>query len=145
MRRQVLVLIVLGLAACDRGDRAPKPSASTESATKGGPTYKVDTAPPEACRAGEACTLRVQLTALRGYKVNKDYPFKFVPTPTDGLAHEGNGSFARDGEQAGTMTVTFRATAPGTAKVAGTFKLSVCSDDECQIEDVPVAVDVPVT
>lgn len=141
MRRQVLVLILL--AACDRGDRAPSPSG--ESATKGGPSYKVETAPPPPCRAGEACTVRVELTALGGFHVNKDYPFTFVPTPTDGISHEGTGTFARDSEQAGTMTLTFRAAAPGTAKVAGTFKLSVCSDDECQIEDVPVAVDVPVT
>jgi hypothetical protein len=141
MRRQVLVLILL--AACDRGDRSPAPRG--EAAARGGPSHKVDVAPPPPCRAGDACTVRVQLTALGGFHVNKDYPFKFVPTPTDGVAHDGTGSFARDGEHAGTMTVTFRAAAPGTAKIAGTFKLSVCSGETCEIEDVPVAVDVPVT
>ncbi len=42
------------------------------------------------------------------------------------------------------MTVGFRAAAPGTIRVAGKLRLSVCNDDECRIEEEPVSVDVPV-
>ena len=143
MRGQVLVLIgaLAAAGACDGGERAATPRGEAAA----GPTHRVEVTPPAPCRAGEACTIAVRLTALGGFKVNEEYPFKFVPTPTTGVTHEGKGSFALDGKQAGTLTVTFRAAEAGTARVEGTFKLSVCSDDTCEIEDVPVAVDVPVT
>jgi hypothetical protein len=43
------------------------------------------------------------------------------------------------------MTVTFRAAAAGTAKLSGAFKLSVCTDEICEIAAPAVAFDVAVT
>lgn len=137
MWRQVLVLIAV--AGCDRGDRRPTPKAAPVT----GPAHRVEVAPPSPCRAGEACTVELRLTAVPGFKVNKDYPFKFVPTAIDGVTIDP-GVFTHDGAQTGTMTVGFRAAAPGTVRVAGKLRLSVCNDDECRIEEEPVSVDVPV-
>ena len=150
----MITLLALGAlaAGCGKAEREPTatgqggaPSPTVLGERTGGPVYQVDVPPPPPCKAGEACTVAVKLTALSGFKVNKEYPFKFVPAAADGVTHEGKGQFAFEGEQAGTMTVTFRAAAPGTVHVAGTFKLSVCSEDTCEIEDAPIAVDVPVT
>jgi hypothetical protein len=139
MRRQVLLLILL--AACKRDERGP--AAGGGEAAPAGPAHRVEVAPPAACKAGADCTVELRLTALGDFHVNQDYPFKFVPSKDDGVT-PAEGAFARDGDKAGTMTVTFRPAAAGTAKVAGTFKLSVCNDDECKIEEEPVAVDVVV-
>jgi hypothetical protein len=151
MQRQVLLLIALAAlgAGCDRGSDTPAeggttPGAARESVTitKDMPAHRVEPAPAP-CRAGATCTLALRLTSLGQYKVNKDYPFKFVASPTTGVTVE-NGAFAMDGVHAGVMTVTFRAAAAGSARVAGTFKLSVCSESECRIEEEPVSVDIQV-
>jgi hypothetical protein len=131
MRRQVLLLILL--AACDK--RAAKAKYT-------GPSHKVEATPPASCRAGADCAVGVRLTALGDYKVNPDYPFKFVPTP--GAVSVASGDFVFDGTQAGSLQVTFRAAAPGTVRVAGTLRLSVCNEDECKIEEEPVSIDVAV-
>jgi hypothetical protein len=54
------------------------------------------------------------------------------------------GDFRQEGEKAGVMSVRFKPTAKGSVAIAGTFKMSVCSAKDCQIEvqeiSVPVAV-----
>jgi hypothetical protein len=91
------------------------------------------------------CEARLVLTALGEYHVNKDYPFKFVAEPAPALAVDGEGTFALDDAKNLTMTVKFRPNAPGTAKLVGTFKLSVCSADTCEIETPKIELPVPVS
>jgi hypothetical protein len=106
--------------------------------------FRVDAASPQpTCTAGGACEARLVLTALGDYKVNDEYPFKLVADATPGIAIEGTGKFTPAGKT-GTMAVAYRADKPGTAKIAGTFKLSVCNDHNCQIEAAKVAFDVAV-
>ena len=57
-------------------------------------------------------------------------------------------SFREEGEKAATMTVTFKASAApegGKVNLAGTYKMSVCSDANCQIETTAIALAVPIT
>jgi hypothetical protein len=42
------------------------------------------------------------------------------------------------------MTVRFKPSAAGDAKIAGTYKMSVCSADQCQIEVQPLVLNVKV-
>jgi hypothetical protein len=42
------------------------------------------------------------------------------------------------------MTVRFKPATAGDANVSGTFKMSVCSASNCQIEQQAVALKVPV-
>jgi hypothetical protein len=148
-----LILISLGslvalVAACGRD--APAKPASTPSRATAEPAlaskafYRVDGAPQAACASGATCEARLRLTALGDYHVNKEYPFKFVADPA-AVAVDGVGQFALDGEKQGTMTIKFRPTAPGTAKLVGTFKLSVCSAETCEIESPKVELAIPVT
>lgn len=152
-RERSISLVVLGAltalgAACGR-DAPAKPEASP-SAAAAGPAlaskvfYRVDGGPQTACASGATCEARLRLTALGDYHVNKEYPFKFVADPA-AAAVDGAGQFAFDGEKQGTMTIKFRPTAPGTAKIVGTFKLSVCSADTCEIESPKVELAIPVT
>jgi hypothetical protein len=136
-RSLALVLLV----ACN-GKQAPAAMESDEAA---GPVFRVDVTPPAGCARGTACEARILLTALGGYKVNAEYPFKFIADAIPQVAFDGTGTFALAGKQTGTLTVVFRADAAGTLHVSGTFKLSVCTKQLCKIEEPKVRFDVPVS
>lgn len=143
--RIAAALIVLAAAgACGRGDPPGKTAAAQGPPLAGKPFYRVDAGPPAPCTTAAACQARLVLTALGAYHVNQDYPFKFVGEPAPAQPIDGEGAFAVDDARHGTMTVTFRPAAPGTAKLTGTFKLSVCSDDTCEIETPRVELAVAV-
>ncbi len=57
---------------------------------------------------------------------------------------DGEGAFKVDDAKHLTMSVKFRPAAAGTAKLVGTFKLSVCSDETCEIETPRIELAVPV-
>jgi hypothetical protein len=120
-----------------RSSEGGKPLASK-------PFYRIDAGPPVACAPGATCQARLVLTALGGYHVNQDYPFKFVGESAPAVTVDGEGAFAIDDARHLTMTVKFRPAAAGTAAVVGTFKLSVCSDDTCEIETPRIELAVPV-
>lgn len=170
MAREHLLLALLGAgaalaaSACSRssdGGSSAKAGAQAESQAKGdvaaapvpsGPPlagedfYRVDAAPLPECAVGSTCEVTLVLTALGEYKVNKDYPFKFVADEKalKGGAIDGNGAFSHQGKQGGHMTVSFRPDAAGTAQLAGTFKLSVCTEATCEIAEPQIALAVPV-
>jgi hypothetical protein len=151
-----LLVLVATLGAC----KCSEPARSSSSSVSGSPTteaperapvkrgppiaeaefFRVDADLP-ACKASEPCEARFVLSALGDYKVNDEYPFKFVGDKGD-VVIDGTGTFALDGKKTGTMTVKFRAPKPGTAKLSGTFKLSVCNEANCKIEQPKIAIDV---
>jgi hypothetical protein len=136
--------VVAGFAC--RRERAAEPVVA-ERVVVGPPLaessfFRLELAEQPPCTAGVACEARLVLTALGDYKVNRDYPFKFVGEPAPGLEVLGDGTFVVRGPRAGAMTVRFRTAAPGTARVTGTFKLSVCTDDNCEIETPKIAFEV---
>jgi hypothetical protein len=120
-----------------KSGEAGKPLASK-------PFYRIDAGPPAACAPGATCEARLVLTALGGYHVNQDYPFKFVGEPAPAVPVDGEGAFGIDDARHLTMTVKFRPAAAGTVALIGTFKLSVCSDDTCEIETPRIELAVPV-
>jgi hypothetical protein len=139
----VVLLAVLAASACQ--DR-PKPPPAADAAPKraGPPAHAVEPILPlPPCSAGVPCTLTLKLTALRDYHVNEEYPFKFGADAQPGVEHEGTGAFTREDEKTGWLAVRFRAAKEGTVRITGTFRLSVCNDDECKIESAPVAVELP--
>lgn len=146
-----LIAIALGLAcgaaACGAsgcrkaGNGEPDPPAGKPLAGK--TFYRIDAGPPSACAQGATCEARLVLTALGDYHVNQDYPFKFIGEPAPAVPVDGQGAFAIDDAKHLTMTVKFRPAA-GSATLVGTFKLSVCSDDTCEIETPRIELAVPV-
>ena len=138
----VLALALAAGGACGGCKKAESVPAGQPLAGKA--FYRVDRGATTPCATGSTCELRLVLTALGDYHVNKDYPFKFVADPA-AVPLDGDGGFALDGEKRGTMTIKFRPAAPGNAKVVGSFKLSVCSDDTCEIESPRLELSVPVS
>ncbi len=110
------------------------------------------------CTANTECKLELRLEAVGDFHVNKEYPYKFKATPVTGVTFLGKdtqaiemfskaaGDFALDAanEKAGTMTVRFKPTNKGALSIAGVFKLSVCSAQNCQLEQTNVTVPVTV-
>ncbi|NOU28196.1 MAG: hypothetical protein HOO96_09855, partial [Polyangiaceae bacterium] len=115
--------------------------------------FTVDFVAPGDCKSGARCNASLTLRALEGYHINNEYPYKFIANDAanvDFLGKEGKtfskagGEFAKTGETTAQMSVPFQAKAAGTAKLSGTFKMSVCSEANCQIETPSVALDVPI-
>ncbi len=126
--------LALIAAACGKGSDAAGKGVASGPPLAGKAFYRVDAGPASACTVGAACEAHLVLTALTGYHINREYPFKFVGEAPPAAAVDGTGAFAVDDATHGTMTVRFHPAAAGTARVAGAFKLSVCSDDTCEIE-----------
>jgi hypothetical protein len=123
------VLAVVALVAC---------SHKTEAT---GAHYRIDSPPQITCTAAATCEAKLVVNALGDYHLNDRYPFKFEADAQPGIAIE-SATFSHDAATAGTMTIRFRANTPGTAKLAGTLRLCVCTDDNCDVESPKIAVDV---
>lgn len=106
------------------------------------------------CRVDTPCAVTLRITAGGEFHVNKEYPYKFTANAAPGVTFLGSGDanvfsraagdFREEGEKSATMTVRFKPTAAGEAKIAGTYKMSVCSAEQCQIEAQAVQLAVPV-
>jgi len=138
----------------DAGGPASSPSALKPASKHiDGSNFALALASP-GCKAGIECAMTIKLVATADYHVNKEYPYKFVATPTASVAFLGKpdattftraaGDFTEEGEKTGTMTIRFKPSTPGAITIAGTYKFSVCSADQCQIEqeklELPIAV-----
>ena len=118
-----------------------------------GKNFTLDAASP-GCRVEVPCTMTLRLAASGEYHVNKEYPYKFLAAAAPGVQFLGNGDantfsraagdFHEDGEKAATMTVRFKPTSAGEARVSGSYKMSVCSAENCQVETQAVTLVVPV-
>lgn len=145
--------------AKDTKDAGKAPAASSSAggtlkpakATVTGNNFAVDVTSP-GCRVNEACTVTLRLNALNAFHINKDYPYKFIGTPgpnvtflTDNATFDkASGDYKAEGEKAATLTVRFKPTSAGEAKVTGKYKLSVCADEQCLIEQPMITLAVPV-
>ena len=111
-----------------------------------------------ACTSGADCTITLKLEAKGDFHVNKEYPYKFKATAANGVTYLGKdpagadtfsktaGDFVLDSanEKVGTMTLKFKSANKGSVAIAGVFKLSVCSAQNCQLETANVSVPVTV-
>jgi hypothetical protein len=121
-----------------KGEAAGPPLASKEF-------YRLDLAGTPDCKAGASCDVKIALTALQGHHVNGEYPMKFVPVASPNLGVEGTGSFAVESETRGVMTIKVTPTQAGTHTLDGQFKLSVCTDDKCEIDGPKIALSIAAT
>ena len=111
-----------------------------------------------ACTANADCKIDLKLEAKGDFHVNKEYPYKFKATAANGVTFLGKdaagadtfsktaGDFILDSsnEKVGTMTIKFKPANKGAVTIAGVFKLSVCSAQNCQLETANVSVPVTV-
>jgi hypothetical protein len=110
------------------------------------------------CAANSECKIDLRLEAQGDFHVNKEYPYKFKATAITGVSFLGKdpqatetfskaaGDFALDpaNEKVGTMSIRFKSGSKGSVTIAGTFKLSVCSAQNCMLEQASVSIPVTV-
>jgi hypothetical protein len=145
-------------AAAQSRDAVVAPSASPADCghTACGSNFFLDAAPAGDCAPGAKCAVSVKLVATGDYHINEDYPYKLRADDTPGvefLGSDGAGKntfskgasdWKKNDEKSGVMTVAFRATDKGDKTIGGTFKLSVCSAQNCQLEQQQVKATVSV-
>ncbi len=156
----VAVLLLLG---CSR-DHASSQAAGAALDPKGegcghaacGPNYFVDVAPPADCASRANCALRLKLVATGDFHINAEYPYRFLADVAPKVAFQGTdpagptvfskagNNWETSGPQTGTMSVVFQANEKAAKTISGTFKLSVCSAKDCELEQATLAVPVSV-
>lgn len=126
-----------------------------------GTNFTVDADPDGDCKAA-GCTVKVTISALNKFHVNKDYPHKFKADEVAGVEFQGTdaggknvfskaaGDFKLDaddpkigGAPRGFMSVRFKAKS-GAVKITGKLKLSVCNEANCQMETQDLAIPITV-
>jgi hypothetical protein len=151
-------VVLTGAGSACKREPAPSATTATPSATPsaspgvaplprplaGKAFYRIDAGPRTPCTAGQPCEARLVLTALGAFHVNQRYPFKFIADQAPGIAVDGPGTFALDDERTGTLTIRYRAERSGPARLTGTFQLSVCTEEECEIEEPKIELELPV-
>jgi hypothetical protein len=170
--RTAIALIALAAAACSKESKPAETKAaatppvlnaikidnpqvdSADGATKhlGGDHFTIDLA-SAGCKAGAECTMTIKLAIDGDFHLNKEYPYRFIAKEAAGVDYLGkkdktkftkeDGDFVADGEKAGTMTVRFKPAATGKTKITGTYKMSLCSADQCQIEEPALELTIP--
>ncbi len=146
-----LTLLALLPLSCSReqagtdGSAAAASSASLHEA----PSFKVTLeAPGPYVRDKEGFVL-VRLSTKGDYKVNEEYPFRFVPQdpPADGVSYpkptlgRGDGKF---GQKEAEIAIPFVPRKSGKLQVGGVLSLSVCTAENCIMDKRPLVVDVTI-
>lgn len=105
---------------------------------------------PGDCAAGAPCDLQLEVVATGDYHINDDYPYRFNADEAAGVVFLGAnpaesrvfsksaGDWKKAEPKAGTMKVRFTPAAAGPKTIAGTLKVSVCSAENCLLEQPKV-------
>jgi hypothetical protein len=165
LRVVAAALPLLGLGAgCSKGSAASHEGAVTAPQagqadcghTACGSNFFIDAVPPADCVSGANCAMTLSLVATGEYHINDDYPYKFKADDVPQVAFQGTdpagpkvfskqaNNWQKSAPQKGAMNVVFQATDKGSKNITGVFKLSVCSDHDCQLEQTTVATAVNV-
>jgi hypothetical protein len=116
--------------------------------------FFIDAVPAGDCAAGSACGVTLKLVATGDFHINDEYPYRFKADEAAGLEFLGKdeggkntfskaaGDWQKSEEKAGIMTVKFVPKGRGPANLAGTFKLSVCSPQNCLLDQRQVTAAV---
>lgn len=129
--------LIVPLVACSHAKVPAAPRALAEAAN-----FRVDPGPMRPCTAGGTCEATLVLTARAGYHVNREYPYKFIADPSSELGIEGVGTFTVDDDLHGTLAITVRPAKAGALALTGTFRLSVCTPDDCAVEAPKIALTI---
>ncbi len=130
-----------GKAADERTAKADaKPQVSEES-------FVVELKPTGAYEVGQAGQVELVLEAKPPFKVNQDYPYSFALDESDGLSFTSM-KLTKDAvkleEKRATLSVPFTPSQAGQKTISGTFKFSVCTDEQCLIKKEALALNVDV-
>jgi hypothetical protein len=143
-------------ASQGRDDLATPPAHGDCGHTACGSNFFLDAAPSGDCAVGATCSVIIKLVATGEFHINDEYPYKFKADDAPGLVFLGADAAGKNvfskvasdwqkkDEKSGEMKIAFRAADKGDKSVGGTFKLSVCSAQACELEQQPVQATVAV-
>ena len=103
--------------------------------------------PQDACRIGEACRVRVIVTAMPGYRVNEEYPTRLVLEPAPGMDLERTkfskeaGDFVLESATQAVITATLTLKQPRIVLKA-TVKFCIDSGTACYPSPAPLEIPV---
>lgn len=151
----LMALTGLAFAAasgCSKSEAAPAPAKETPAQVAASKAdkdqYTVELKAPSSCSTGKECKAEISLAAKGDFHINDKYPIKFKPgTAPDGLTFSKDVVKREDGTfeaKKGSLPVGFTVSKAGKVSVSGTFSFSVCSDANCVMDKVDLAVDVDV-
>jgi hypothetical protein len=160
LRTAVRLSAMVSLVGCAKGEHpvaqgavaAPASSSSSSPCAHAACSdhFFVEAAPGD-CAAGAPCDLQLKVLATGDYHINDDYPYRFTADEAPGVAFLGanpadtrvfsksTGDWQKAETKAGTMRVRFTPAAAGPKTIAGTFKVSVCSAENCLLEQPKVS------
>lgn len=140
-------------AGCGKGDERARPGEGAASPPRDplldvalpagatrvdGNQFHVDVVAQPGCTAGTTCAVLADVTSLGDFKVNPEYPHKFVPAA--GSTPAPAATFTLTGVHRARLIVRLPRPSDAPLRVAGDLKLSVCNPDRCLIEVAPIAV-----
>ena len=146
--RQVSLLALL-LAACTK-EATPPPAPPAEKKTEE-KNYELSMTSPALKAGQESSAATITVTAISGFHVNPEYPVSFRPEGSEAVKFSGE----RVALTAATKTpcaakaedsckvefpLPLTPEKAGAGKVAGIVAFSVCSEDKCLIEKVPLSL-----
>lgn len=148
----IAVAVVVTVSGCQKQEAK---SEGGEPAQKG-EEYQLSTSIPGKVVSGANGELVAEITAGKGLHLNAEYPVNFRPANNSpGIKFEQQKYDLSEAERrpcndgtrdhcSMTAKIPFGTQAAGNEKVAGTLSFSVCNEDRCLIEKVPVEVPVQV-
>lgn len=136
----------------------PTPAKGDESAALAGPaapgkdsvsetSFDLRIQPKGDYQVGQSGSVEIVLDAKQPFHINKDYPYSFALKPSEGMSFPSmkvrKDAVALQEKQA-VMKVGFTPEAAGERTISGTFKFSVCTEEQCLIKkhDLELAVNV---
>jgi hypothetical protein len=153
-----LFFVVTASGCTKKSEASTAPSAappSAEAPAGDDGSYALTTSVAD-CAVGATCTVTLRVEARGEFHLNPEYPYKFTAGDVAGVDFLGTdgggknvftkaaGDFAKQSEKVGVMTVKFKPSKAGDVTIAGVYKLSVCSDATCKLDNPSAKVTLAV-
>lgn len=129
------------------GAPAAAAAAGDGKSTVSEDSYDLKLEPSGTYKVGTAGTVQIVLDAKAPFKVNQEYPYSFALNEAPGVKFASM-KVAEDAvkleQKRATMSVPFTPSEAGARTISGTFKFSVCTDEQCLIKKQELALAVTV-
>ena len=127
---------------------APAPAAAGAAKAKvSEDSYDLKLEPSGTYKVGTAGAVQIVLDAKEPFKVNQEYPYSFALNEAPGVKFASmkvTGDAVKLEKKRATMSVPFTPSEAGARTISGTFKFSVCTDEQCLIKKQELALAVSV-
>ena len=110
-------------------------------------SYDLKLEPSGTYKVGTEGAVQIVLDAKTPFKVNQEYPYSFALNEAAGVKFASmkvTGDAVKLEQKRATMSVPFTPSEAGERTISGTFKFSVCTEEQCLIKKQELALAVTV-